>query len=745
MALTPEELESAQNAARELAEELGVAQDKVDKLVEGWVTATAETKRSIEQYQEIVANASSILESQEAQMELKKQEIELQKLLGELTEVEAQKQIDSIERMKKKARSFDDMLGGLLGINSKMQTFVDFLTDGGKTAEQLSMSIARTLTPTNILLSVVSKVVEQTVALLLATDEALVSFNKATGASSLYAEELKAVERELRMQGVTIDGAAESFGALVSNVTDLNQLAPSTRADLVNTTALLEKYGIAADTTAANLQSMTKTMGMSAQQAAATSRQIFTFAKSIGAAPAEMAESFKSAAPILAKFGDEAPEIFMETAYAAREAGMSLDQLLSITEKFDTFDGAAESVGKLNAILGGPFLNSLEMVKATSPVERMRMLSDAVGAAGASFEEMGYYQKITLTEALGLKDVGELAMLMAGEFDGLGDSMANLSQTELIELKKQSADFNTIMDEMTQIMKMFVVDFLPPVIETLKFLMDQFQNLNDMTGGILPKLILFGLAIFALSKFGVILAAVFSGFGSIFGGLIAQLAAMIPVIGGTGAVSAAATPYVLALGAAMLMMGGAIYLAASGFSMLVDSMTELFKVASPEQMLAFGASLVGIAVGMYALSAAAPALPAVLILLTAISVALLGISYAFSKLDFSNLEPLGNIFMGLGQIVSGETRNLKEAMDSVAKLTTAISSIDDEKKVVAVQQLIESIRGNTTAGATAAVATTGAGAMGPGGGKVVHINITIGKRDLKPVVGEIIGDMFRII
>lgn len=745
MALTPEELQSAQDAARELAEELGVAEDKVDKLVEGWVKATAETKRSIEQYQEIVANASSILESQEAQMELKKQEIELQKLLGELTEVEAQKQIESIERLKNKARSFDDMVGGLLGINSKMQTFVNFLTDGGESAEALSMSIARTVTPTNILLSVVSKVVEQTVALLLATDEALVSFNKATGASSLYAEELKAVERELRMQGVTIDGAAESFGALVTNVTDLNQLAPSTRADLANTTALLEKYGVAADTTAANLQSMTKTMGMSAQQAAATSRQIFTFAQSIGAAPAEMAESFKSAAPILAKFGDEAPEIFMETAYAAREAGMSLDQLLSITEKFDTFDGAAESVGKLNAILGGPFLNSLEMVRATSPVERMRMLSDAVEATGASFQEMGYYQKITLTEALGLKDVGELAMLMAGEFDGLSDSMANLSQTELIELKKQSADFNTIMDEMTQIMKMFVVDFLPPVIETLKFLMDQFQNLNDMTGGMLPKLILVGLGIFALSKFGVILTAVFSGLGSIFAGLITQLSAMIPVIGGTGAVSAGATPYVLALGAAMLMMGGAIYLAASGFSLLVDSMTELFKVASPEQMLAFGASLVGIAVGMYALSAAAPVLPAVLVLLTAISVALLGISYAVSMLDFSNLEPLGNIFMGLGQIVSGETSNLKEAMDSVAKLTTAISSIDDEKKVVAVQQLIESIRGNTTAGTTAAVATTGAGAVGPGGGKVVHINLTIGKRQLQPVVGEIIGDMFRII
>ena len=39
-----------------------------------------------------------------------------------------------------------------------------------------------------------------------------------------------------------------------------------------------------------------------------------------------------------------------------------------IVEKFDKFDSAAESVGKLNALLGGPYLNTLELVAETDPL-----------------------------------------------------------------------------------------------------------------------------------------------------------------------------------------------------------------------------------------------------------------------------------------------------------------------------------------------------------------------------------------
>ena len=51
-----------------------------------------------------------------------------------------------------------------------------------------------------------------------------------------------------------------------------------------------------------------------------------------------------------------------------------MEGMLAVTDKFDTFESAATSVGSLNSILGGSYLNSVELVMETDPTERMKML-----------------------------------------------------------------------------------------------------------------------------------------------------------------------------------------------------------------------------------------------------------------------------------------------------------------------------------------------------------------------------------
>ena len=41
------------------------------------------------------------------------------------------------------------------------------------------------------------------------------------------------------------------------------------------------------------------------------------------------------------------------------------------TNKFDTFEGAADQAGKLNAALGGNFVNAMDLMMATNPAERL--------------------------------------------------------------------------------------------------------------------------------------------------------------------------------------------------------------------------------------------------------------------------------------------------------------------------------------------------------------------------------------
>jgi len=83
---------------------------------------------------------------------------------------------------------------------------------------------------------------------------------------------------------------------------------------------------------------------MSASEAAASQREMFVLAQEIGMAPTKMAEGFNSARPHMAKFGAEGTAVYKKLAVNAKHAGMEVETLLSITEKFDTFEGAAQSV-----------------------------------------------------------------------------------------------------------------------------------------------------------------------------------------------------------------------------------------------------------------------------------------------------------------------------------------------------------------------------------------------------------------
>ena len=40
--------------------------------------------------------------------------------------------------------------------------------------------------------------------------------------------------------------------------------------------------------------------------------------------------------------------------------GLRIGALMNVTKQFDTFEGAAQSAGKLNAILGGGVVNSMD-------------------------------------------------------------------------------------------------------------------------------------------------------------------------------------------------------------------------------------------------------------------------------------------------------------------------------------------------------------------------------------------------
>jgi hypothetical protein len=119
--------------------------------------------------------------------------------------------------------------------------------------------------------------------------------------------------------------------------------------------------------------------------------------------------------------------------------------------------------------MGGPFLNTLEMVATTDPAERMRKLSEGVRASGLSFDSMSYYQKKAMTAAAGLNSEMELALLMSGDLENARGPVKSSAQFK--KLADQQKEFNSVMDEAAQLGRAFAIS-ISPIIKGLKILLD---------------------------------------------------------------------------------------------------------------------------------------------------------------------------------------------------------------------------------------------------------------------------------
>jgi len=496
---------------------------------------------------------------------------------------------DAQEELNDSAKGMADSLLGTIGYTIELEktmtgTALSVLSNA-EAMKSFAAQLLKAIDPLTVAQNMIANIADESRKLIMAQDQALVSFAQATSAQKLYGDQLIALEANMSQHGVTMDIAGESMTSMVQNIKGLNKMSKTQQTTIGETTALLNKFGISADTTTGNIQFMTATLGIGAAESAKYQRELFTLAKEVGMPPAEMAEQFKSAGPKLAAFGKQTGKTFKKLSIAARNANMEVEQLLTITEQFDTFEGAAQSVGKLNALLGGPFLNSMEMVMETDPTERMKKLSDGLRSAGKSFDQMSYYERKSIASAAGLADVNELALVMAGNFEGMS-AQANLSSSEIEKLAATSKDYNSIMDELEQTYREFAVS-MAPVIDSVKSVLQWLQELNPETKKFLFWSILLGAGISKLIKFFGPLTKVTSLFG---GSLANEVAPAIEGVGGavesgsesiasgiSNIAKSAATGAkgLMVLSGVLLAAGASLAMAAYGMSFLVAEFAKM--------------------------------------------------------------------------------------------------------------------------------------------------------------------------
>ena len=688
-------------------------------------------------------------------------EIEIQ--IGGISEENLKKKREQLVEQQRLSKQYEKQSKALDNIGSKVKfvgeawkdSFIGSLVDSGVSIDQVGEKLKETFSPANISGSFLLAIQQATIATVAAAGQLRGEVVGVTGNIEAFDTTVMGASTGATRFGVGIEEAAKATSALSQSMSSFSGASAALKNDLVQTAASFENLGISASTFGANMQIAEKSFGMTGKEALGLQKDMAKLAAGIGVPIGQLAQDFNSNASSFAAYGDAGIKMFKDLARQSKETGIAMNDLLSITQQFDTFEGAADAAGKLNAVLGGGIVDSMQLLGATE-AQRIDILRNSVAASGRSFDSMSRFEKMAVANAAGITDMNQ-AMTMFSEKARQNAKAADqnaLSQEKLEEIQKASVATGR---DLELIFQSFAV-LVGPLVQIVKFLANGFHELNDIVGGFLPQ-ILFGIMV--LTRFSLvakILGLTMSLIGAVFPAIIGGLGGLIgtaPPAGGAlagfgAAASAAALPILLiGLGIGALALG--IGAAAAGFSLLVDSTKELFGTlleAGPAKMAEMAASTYAFSLSMFGLGFAVQSVAPSLLLMAA-TLPLIGLMFALMSSSVTEVangissmaESLASVTSEggiieftrqVGEITTDNVDNLSSLMDQAERYVEVQTSL---KVGALVDPFVEALKQMTSIVAPAAKAA------GSGSKEIV---LVLDDREFGRAVTDVIDDKMNI-
>ncbi len=274
----------------------------------------------------------------------------------------------------------------------------------------MAMAFKETINPTNIALSVVSKIIEATFKYALAVDEATASFAKNTGMGRIMTSEIADVGAEMRHLGVSAKEAGEAAEGLVDVFPMFQNVSSSTRKEMIATVAGLKRLGASTQDAAGMITFYTQNLGMTEERAVSATKKLSMMGKTLGMSVKRITKDFNVAMKTLAVYGDRAEDVFEGLAAMAGTAGVKMESLLGMAKKFDEFGSAAESAAKMNAVLGTSLSGTNLMMMDEQ--QRIEEVIRSVQAMGTPFSQLDKYTHLLIMQTAGINDVTEAQKIL---------------------------------------------------------------------------------------------------------------------------------------------------------------------------------------------------------------------------------------------------------------------------------------------------------------------------------------------
>jgi len=371
---------------------------------------------------------------------------------------------------------------GLLGVGDGAQKFMDVVSDPKK-LQAFGTGVLQALNPLNLFMAALTKVIQSTIMVAGEIDEARASFMKSTGATRSMTVAIEQQAYAMRTTGVDAKELFQAHEALVRGMVDFTKASPAQQASLRETTAYMQELGISSQMTADIANEATKSLGYGFDEVEGVMLEVAGVAAGLNLPFDAVAKDFASVSKKLAFYGKDVMGVFKDLSRQAKSTGLSVDGLLGVVEQFDTFEGAGKAVGKLNAIMGGPYLNSIDMLNA-SEADRIEILKSSMKQAGMNFKDMGKYEQKNVASSLGV-GVDEARKLFGAETE-----QTKLEALKKSQVKDRARAAQSIREEMLLAMKSMAVnitEYLPNILEAIRTVTDWLESImgwfNDQSTG----------------------------------------------------------------------------------------------------------------------------------------------------------------------------------------------------------------------------------------------------------------------
>jgi hypothetical protein len=549
------------------------------------------TSAQVRRLQEIAELKERIKETEGSQKELLEAQLELLEALQEGDEKTAKKAAETLGTLKGQLKVQEEQVKAQEELNKKLSAATELGKQIGDRFFGLHSTIARAVIEagsleaaigqtaakidesarkTGFAMASIDKLINNTKDLVLALDQQQAAFVQNTGASREFAANAFRTRSELAFLGITGNDAVETMGKLYSQMSEFSQLSQASQRDFVALSAQIEKLGGNAGEMG---QVFTKVANMDISQTGMAMQRVAGIADAVGIPLSQLSSDIAGMGELFAKMGDQGLDTFAGLTAAAKETGLSVQELYGIVGQYDDFNNAAAAAGRLNMVLGGNLIDTYSLLAATEE-ERVALLQQTLEASGRTFEEMDRFERLEIASALNipLEQAAQLFNTTSGEVRKTAAEIMYANMTSE-ELAQRTQDAATAQEKLNVLIGNFAI-LIAPAVEYLNKFVDGFIGFTEsVTGGNgVAAAILTVVGGLGALRLGAFLTAKVFGFS--VSSMAASVAASAPAAaGGLSTIGAAAGGAAVGVGSLVLAVAGigaGIGIAAAGFGYLID-------------------------------------------------------------------------------------------------------------------------------------------------------------------------------